>query len=50
MKEYAKKHEFEKAHKLRNTLFALDHIKDISLIQEDEVLSFKDAKLPHRKL
>lgn len=42
MKEYAKKHLFEKAAQARNTLFALDHIKDISLIKEDEILSFKD--------
>jgi excinuclease ABC subunit C len=33
---------FEKAAIARNTLFALDHIKDISLIKEDRVLSFKD--------
>ncbi len=43
MKEYAKKQEFEKAATLRNTLFALDHIKDISLIKDDEVVSFKDS-------
>ncbi len=42
MKEYAKGHLFEKAALTRNTLFALDHIKDISLIKEDKVLSFKD--------
>jgi len=42
MKEYAKRQQFEKAVITRNTLFALDHIKDISLIKEDEVLSFKD--------
>ncbi len=41
MKEYAKRQLFEKAAVARNTLFALDHIKDISLIQEEEVLSFK---------
>lgn len=43
MAEYAKKHLFEKAGKVRNTLFALDHIKDISLIKEDDILSFKDT-------
>lgn len=43
MKDYAKKQEFEKAGQLRNTLFALDHIKDISLIQEEEIVSFKDS-------
>jgi excinuclease ABC subunit C len=41
MKEYAKSEQFEKAAVARNTLFALDHIKDISLIKEEEVLSFK---------
>ncbi len=43
MKEYAKKHAFEKAAQVRNTLFALDHIKDISLIKDDEIVSFKDS-------
>lgn len=43
MRSYAKENEFEKAAQARNTLFALDHIKDINLIQNDEVLSFKDA-------
>jgi excinuclease ABC subunit C len=42
MKEYAKRQMFEKAATARNTLFALDHIKDISLIKEDEILSFKN--------
>lgn len=42
MKDYAKRQLFEKATVARNTLYALDHIKDISLIKEDEVLSFKD--------
>ncbi len=43
MKEYAKIQEFEKAVSIRNTLFALDHIKDISLIRDDEIVSFKDS-------
>jgi excinuclease ABC subunit C len=42
MKAYAKNHMFEKAAQVRNTLFALDHIKDISLIQEENIVSFKD--------
>ena len=42
MKEYAKRQMFEKAATARNTLFAIDHIKDISLIKEERVLSFKD--------
>ncbi len=41
MQEYAKRQQFEKAAQTRNTLFALDHIKDISLIKEDEIMSFK---------
>lgn len=43
MKEYAKKELFEKAAKVRNTLFAFDHIKDISLIKDDTITSFKDT-------
>lgn len=34
MDEYAKALEFEKAKMIRNTLYALDHIQDISLIKE----------------
>lgn len=42
MKEYAKKELFEKAAFARNTLFALDHIKDISLLKDDmDIMSFK---------
>jgi len=41
MKDCAKKELFEKAGNIRNTLFALDHIKDTSLITDDDVLSFK---------
>jgi excinuclease ABC subunit C len=43
MKEQAKNQQFERAVKTRNTLFALDHIRDTSLIKEEEILSFKDA-------
>ena len=42
MKEYAKRQLFEKAAIARNTLFALDHIKDISLIKEEDIVSFKN--------
>ena len=42
MKAYAKRQMFEKAAQARNTLFALDHIKDVNLIKEDEIVSFKD--------
>jgi excinuclease ABC subunit C len=43
MHEYAKKSLFEKAAKVRNTLFAFDHIKDISLIKDDYITSFKST-------
>lgn len=42
MKEFAKKEQFEKAAKIRNTIFAFDHIRDISLIRDEEITSFKD--------
>lgn len=41
MNDYAKRQMFEKALKIRNTLFALDHIKDVSLIKDDDIVSFK---------
>lgn len=41
MEVYAKKEQFEKAATARNVLFALDHIKDVMLIQEDDIVSFK---------
>ncbi len=37
MKDYAKQKEFEKAEVLKRTLFALDHIKDVSLIKSDQL-------------
>ncbi len=42
MEAYAKKQEFEKAAYVRNTLFALDHIKDVNLIKDENVTDFKD--------
>lgn len=42
MKEYAKRQMFEKAVVARNTLFALNHIKDISLIKGEDIISFKN--------
>lgn len=36
MGEYAKNQEFEKAQKIRNTLYALNHIQDVSLIKSDK--------------
>lgn len=35
MKDFAKLHEFEKAQKIKKTLFTLNHIQDISLIKEN---------------
>ncbi|MEN9338253.1 MAG: hypothetical protein RIQ41_567 [Candidatus Parcubacteria bacterium] len=43
MREYAKVQAFEKAAQLRNTLFAIDHIKDIQLIQDEDIVAFKDT-------
>lgn len=42
MKEFAKNKEFEKAANVRNTLFALDHIRDTSLIKDEDIVSFKN--------
>lgn len=42
MEMEAKKEHFEKAAKIRNVLFSLDHIKDVSLIKDEDILSFKD--------
>lgn len=42
MEQYADKQEFEKAAKIRNTLFAIDHIKDVALIKDEEILDFKE--------
>lgn len=43
MQTAIKKQEFEGAAKLRDTLFAIDHIKDTSLIKDDTITSFKDS-------
>ena len=40
MGQYAEKQEFEKANKVKRTLFALSHIQDVSLIKAD----YKDAE------
>lgn len=36
MKEYAKNQEFEKADRIKKTLFALNHIQDVALIKKSE--------------
>ncbi len=40
----AKRHEFEKAASLRNSLFAIDHIKDTSLIKDELVNRYKGER------
>lgn len=42
MKNYIKKEEFEKAGQIRNRLFSLEHINDVNLITDEELISFKD--------
>lgn len=42
MDQYAKRQEFEKAAKIRNILWSLDHIRDVSLIKNEDVTDFKD--------
>ncbi len=37
MKGYAKEQEFEKAAKVRSTIYALNHIQDVSLIKKDRL-------------
>ncbi len=39
MNKLADEHEFEKAGEVRNTLYALDHIQDVSLIKPEKVAS-----------
>jgi excinuclease ABC subunit C len=39
MKEYSEKQEFEKCKQIRDTLYALNHIQDISLIKSDKEVS-----------
>lgn len=39
MQEHAKRHEFERAAKVRNQIFALNHIRDVSLLKHDRITS-----------
>lgn len=39
MKWFAKRHEFEMARVMRDRIFALNHIRDVSLIKREELLS-----------
>jgi excinuclease ABC subunit C len=45
MKEQSKKQEFEKADKLRRQIFALQHIRDIALIADNETLMIGTSAL-----
>ncbi len=45
MNEYAKKNEFERAQKIKNTIYALMHIKDVSLIKKDEEISINNFRI-----
>jgi excinuclease ABC subunit C len=52
MKEAAKRQEFERAGKMRNTIFVLNHINDISLIKEEpkaeeNILRFEAYDIAH---
>jgi excinuclease ABC subunit C len=38
---FSKKQEFEKAKKIRDQIFSLNHIQDVSLIKEDEIIQKK---------
>jgi len=42
MKVLAKKHDFEKAGKIRNQIFALNHIQDIALIKNENNFDFQN--------
>ncbi|OGI28224.1 MAG: hypothetical protein A2184_03785 [Candidatus Moranbacteria bacterium RIFOXYA1_FULL_44_7] len=44
MKNCAKNHEFEKAAEARNRIFALEHIRDVALINQDLVLENSKTK------
>ncbi len=44
MHEYAKNEKFELAAKLRNTLWAMDHVNDVALIKNENIESFRDKK------
>jgi excinuclease ABC subunit C len=45
MNEYAKNQEFEKAQNVRNTLYALNHIQDVSLIKTEKQVSWQGFRI-----
>ena len=54
MNAHAKKQEFERANEIKRTLFALEHIQDITLIRDEEMYSAEEnsngSKNTHNKL
>jgi excinuclease ABC subunit C len=50
MKAYAKTQEFERAEKIKRTIFSLNHIQDVSLIKQDikSEIDHPDSKRPFR--
>ena len=44
MEAASKKQDFEAAAKLRNNIFSLEHIQDVSLIGKDEVVPYTKTK------
>lgn len=48
MEKEAKKMDFEKAAKIRNQIFALEHIQDAAFIKEDDILARPYARFPAR--
>lgn len=48
MREESKKMNFEKAAKIRNTIFALEHIRDAAFMKKDDILVEPFSKYPHR--
>lgn len=45
MKIFAKNHEFEKADKIKRTIFALNHIQDVAMIKEEPTNDSSSGKL-----
>ena len=44
MNKYAGEENFEMAAKVRNTLWAMDHVNDVALIKNENIESFKDKR------
>lgn len=50
MKNFSKKHEFEKAGEIRNKIFALQHIRDIALISREEDIPNTKYQIPNTRI